>query len=496
MPDRVLPFSWKRLRKEYCSEEECLLAIRGQQLPRGLGFTTTRLCVVRGIRYHPGFATELHGTLPLFTRALNARRIMSNDIPDMENPEDFPYCIWYPEQATEDTYRRLASRYPGMKYQVGRACAVAGYYNLFKDLGLLPESHIAEEARDNQQWPIYEDIMRASIRYNAMDDYSRTVYSQPIVGHLNGDTAVRSYLDIKTKFRKPESKGSYGPFRRTSYFDIAEDDRVDELSTKPPRVTEDVTPLLYTPLPVDLPTMNKDLLILMAAYYGDIDRYSRLRRPASVYSEQECIVRGIYHNTLFAKWWSTQPDSSYNVSMAINARYIMNNDLSRITPDTVSLPYVIWYPSMPRRATCRELARRAPSMKPAIAMACILTDYEDVWDLLDVDPDSNLMCAARESHNPKYLNDLESKIAERGCRDLSRSQHHALLPRRHMFEPSVSIVPPNVTKCKADLDGVPYNGYGTSMAYVELFVTAPDTFKEGDGTDLDEYYDSLGQGLS
>ena len=70
------------------------------------------------------------------------------------------------------------------------------------------------------------------------------------------------------------------------------------------------------------------------------------------------------------------------------------------------------------------------------------------------------------------------------------------LPRRHMFEPSKSIVPPNVTKCKAGCAGIPYNGYGTSMAYVELFVTAPDTFKEGDDTDLDEYYDSLGQDVN
>lgn len=231
---------------------------------------------------------------------LNARRIMSNEIPEMTNPDDFPYCIWYPEQATEDTYRELCSRYPQMRYQVGRACAVAGYHDLLKELDLLSECHIAEEARDNRHWAIYDDIMKASVRYKAMDDYTRTVYREPVVGHLNADTAVRSYLDIKTKFEKPDTRHLFRS-RRDSYFDITEDDRVDEFSTSKPVVTEDVTPLLYTPLPADLPTQNKDFLILMAAYYGDVDRYSRLRRPVAVPTEHQCIVRGIYHNTLFAK---------------------------------------------------------------------------------------------------------------------------------------------------------------------------------------------------
>ena len=59
-------------------EEDCLAAIHGQRLPMALGLPLVRLCVVRGIRYHPGFAEELYGLDPLFTRALNARRIMSN----------------------------------------------------------------------------------------------------------------------------------------------------------------------------------------------------------------------------------------------------------------------------------------------------------------------------------------------------------------------------------------------------------------------------------
>lgn len=262
----------KSLSNEKYNAKECLLAIRGQCIPQTLGEEITRLCVIRGIRYHPGFAKELHGLLPEFTRALNARDIMSNKIPEMNDPEDFPYCIWYPDTATEATYRALAARCPQMKYLIGRACAVAGHVKLFYELDLLPESHIAEEARDNQQWEIYEAIMKAEVRYNAMDDYTRTVFDKPIRGHLNGGAAVRSYLEIKNKYMRP-SDDIWKLFcgRTLGYFDIMEDDRVDEYysETIPPK--DDVSHLLYTPLPADLPTMNKDLLIEMAAYYGDID---------------------------------------------------------------------------------------------------------------------------------------------------------------------------------------------------------------------------------
>jgi hypothetical protein len=60
--------------------------------------------------------------------------------------------------------------------------------------------------------------------------------------------------------------------------------------------------LLSSPLPFDLPAVNKDLLILMAAYYGNIDRYTILCRPEEIHHEIICCVRGIYHNTMFAVW--------------------------------------------------------------------------------------------------------------------------------------------------------------------------------------------------
>lgn len=99
----------------------CKAAIHGEKIPHALGLPLTRHCVVRGIRYHHGFGEELRGTLPKFTRALNARSIMSNHIPVINNDKEFPYYIWHPEVASEATYRELVHKYPKMAYLVGRA---------------------------------------------------------------------------------------------------------------------------------------------------------------------------------------------------------------------------------------------------------------------------------------------------------------------------------------------------------------------------------------
>lgn len=73
--------------------------------------------------------------IPQLARARNARLIMSNIIPDgMEDPRVQPYCIWIPDVASVDTYRKLVHRYPAMLYQVGRACGAAGYADLYKEL--------------------------------------------------------------------------------------------------------------------------------------------------------------------------------------------------------------------------------------------------------------------------------------------------------------------------------------------------------------------------
>ncbi|KAL0475848.1 hypothetical protein QR685DRAFT_594318 [Neurospora intermedia] len=246
-------------------------AFNGQKIPHSLASKVTQWCLIRGIRHHPGFATELHGApeLPSITRALNARAIMSSKVPQMEKEEEFPYCFWHPDLPSEQTLRQLLVRYgetrPAIQYQVGRVCAMAGYTALYDELDLLPEVAIAEEARDSSapgSKAIYESIMRQPARYSIMDDYA---------------------LKIRTEDPRPETLR-----------------------------------LLYAPLPLDLPShaasiADKNLLILMAAWSSNIERYSHLRRPGVVIpGELQCIVRGIYHSVFFAKWWASPEQLEYS----------------------------------------------------------------------------------------------------------------------------------------------------------------------------------------
>ena len=344
-----------RLRLKKYSDEACFAALRGREIPRALGCSVTRTCVLRGMRYHRGFGAELRDIpdYPEFTRALNARDIMSNIIPDMKEDHEFPYCIWYPEVAAEETYRALASKYQRMRYQVGRACAVAGYVELWRELDLLPEIAIAEEARDNEEngrsGVIFEEIMKNPVKYSVMNDYDRTVDVKAKAGaYLNADTAVRSSLQRVHKYERPfdiwasssvnfgseksaeeedvfndDAKSVYGGFRmgpeNEAYWNITEDwcisdhnqtsksgdvdlNKASDWISEPkhratPAVDERVV-LFYSPLPMDLPNINKDLLILHAAYSGNIDRYIRLRRPTMIQQEYACIIRGIYHSTM------------------------------------------------------------------------------------------------------------------------------------------------------------------------------------------------------
>ncbi|KAK5174157.1 uncharacterized protein LTR77_001237 [Saxophila tyrrhenica] len=233
-----------------------------------------------------------------------------------------------PETAEENTYRELAQRYPQMKYQVARACAVAGYDKLYQELDVLPETHIAEEARECGSTAIYDQIMAAPVGKQSVG-YATT----PEFDDYGEET-----------FGLWDDPG----FEQRS-IDITEDMSVDRnaVEATPLHPIDGVgSPLLYQRLPLDLPTIDEDVLIPISAYYGDIDRYERLRRPKMLPYELNCCVIGIYHNTMFAIWWSKQSMETKGICViraAINARFIMNNVLSRATTgdDKSDNPYLI-----------------------------------------------------------------------------------------------------------------------------------------------------------
>ncbi|KAM0420995.1 hypothetical protein ACHAPT_011238 [Fusarium lateritium] len=381
-------------------------AIRGEAVPEEFPHDVTIRCSVSGIRHHDGFAEDLRGKTqhPSVIRALNARAFMSNRLPETnppKSPDNLPYCFWHPNVPNEQTLRQLLKSYPHplMTYQVARACAAGGYTDLYDELDLLPDVAVAEEARDNKASgkAIYDRIMSAPVRYRVMDDYNRKVHLDAEPGaFLNGDTCVRSILDR----RQPVGEKLYPPC-----FDIAEDWNLGaegpRLETRP--IPDDVVTLLWNPLPLDLPTVDKDLLILMAAYTGNIDRYARLRRPRMIDGEPQCIVCGIYHDTFFAKWCYQQPGFDH-FHKFVYTRFIMNDDLTWIDDIDGSLsqkdlPYTIWYPKLASPETYVELAQRVPVLRQAASQAMIVAnDFDRFVEL-----------------QPELTNLLYEEVKNQGC---------------------------------------------------------------------------------
>lgn len=319
-----------------------------------------------------------------------------------------------------------------MKYYVGRMCAVAGYVGLYQELDLLPDVSIAEEAREagSMSRDIFEDITQRLVRYSVMNDYTLKInLEHPREGaFINCDAAVKSMREIRQDVRHYFKHREQTMKLLRSNFDITEDDGIDNHDTATqhnPPIAEYEVSLLYSPLPLDLPTMNKDVLILMAAYEGNVHRYVRLRRPQMISDEAEVVIRGIYHNTTFAKWWSLEIKSctttkSYlkNIGAAVNTRFIMNNDLSLVLD--LPQPYLIWYPFWSQRETLEELVDMVPSIYLQAAHACIVADYSMLYVKLQIRPSWILWWESRNSYNPYYKADLEYRSAQLGF-DISRA---------------------------------------------------------------------------
>lgn len=519
MSGALLATAWhERLKLPAYDRHACLAALRGEEIPHALGHPLHRLCVVRGIRYNHGFGLELRDVTPVFTRRLNARSIMSNIIPDLNHQDQIPYCIWHPEVASQDTYRELVRRYPHMVYQVGRACAVAGYTQLYHELDILPDVHIAEEARECGNLDIYEVIMSQPVRYNVMNDYMRSVdTNSPQPAHLNGDTIVCWMLDIKQEFHDASSEyrqledGMYvtkGLWDSMGYkdttFNITEDMHIDEHESdeKAQRLLANrpSLKLLHQPLPLDLPTVQKEILIVMAAYYGDVDRYARLRRPEFVEHELFCCVRGIYHNTMFARWWMDQPEPKPNrIKRAINARFIMNNVLSAAPYRLADTPYLIWWPSQARPSTYRRLAELQPAMLPQIIRACIYAGNRTLFDKLLplMTPDKNLIREAEEQGDIRFRQALQDRIKFLGIEGAipPSTLHWQEDISDFIGLSSVCVGKYLVNNTVGTIWEGQYDGWQCDGSAVELMVCLPEDWMIGEEEERNTYDLDYGQGM-
>lgn len=530
----------QRLASHTYDRDDVLSAMRGEKLPEHLGYPLMKCAVICGIirssSFAEGEAAVLHGLPehPEFTRALNSRAIMSNRVPDMEpetHPKELPYCIWYPDVASEDTYRLLAKGYPRMRYQVARACAVAGYTDLYLELeGVLPEVAVAEEARAAGSTAIFDHIMAKPARYKVFDDYYRTVnFESPPVASLNGDTCVLFVLqNLKQGFGEPTDPDDDLAMWETTGFDemmynITEDQSIKDYfpysDEEPVLSSADLMlDLLTSPLPPDLPAGNKDLLLLTAAYYGNIERYTRLRRPKPLEGEVNNIIRGIYHNGLFALFWEKQANPPEGepfhmpwwekIQQAITARHIMNNDISRAIAsrdDEKALPYTIWYPQRARPSTYRALADRVPAMREACVRAAIFTGdvalFDDLMARPGTLPSAFLEAEAKESRDPHFLSAIRSRAKELGIdmKEANGSDQYvnpwklySVTGPIHMGPAVTSWVMPQhpyanmVSGGFWDWDAM-LNGSKADVSTLELFLMAPESWRprEPGHTELD-----------
>lgn len=500
-------------------------ALKGESLPSSLvtfanlNDIVVRCCIIHGIRHHLDFAmseavttmcVENSNGCPEYTRARNARLLMSNIIPEFspDSPELVPYCIWFPDVPSEGTCRQVARKYPFLRYHVGRVCAVAGYTDVFRELDLLPDTTIAHEALESgeKSMDIYRLIVPQSVRYAVMDDHTLSVrLDNPQAGsYMNGEACVASTLRLTQSLEEFEE--GY-PRTTHEYFDITEDMGIAEetVGDYPPTFTAKESALLYNPLPQDLPTTNKDLLILMAAYYGNIDRYARLRRPGRpmIAHELECVIRGIYHNVPFAKWWSEEVDrlseiigvNRFRINEAITARFIMSNDVSRAKNEPPArLPYFIWYPHLPQKETLAELSIIQPTMLPQILQTCIVGNYQDLYDHFkdEVPPNRLLWGQARKSGNKHYLNDLEYRAKEENI-DLSRFESTLGICKdliEEEMEPTTTMLKGRLRSHDVDESGGQpggiYSGLQATSSKVDLFICAPEEIRQI--AEADEYW--------
>ncbi|KAK8061573.1 hypothetical protein PG994_007939 [Apiospora phragmitis] len=368
---------------------------------------------------------------------------MSNQVPEQMAEEERPYCIWHPDLASEDTYRQLVRRYPEMRYQAGRASAAAGYHRLYLELDLLPNVSIAEEAREGATEGgrlIYQHILSYPCRYSVMDDRERSIeLDKPhCPAFLNGDTQVRWY--VESRVQTPEDLIGLNT--------IEEDSRINDSEFRHPELNrslhQEEVRLLYEPLPLDLPTMKKSWLIEMAAHDGNVDRYARLSHPLVPmgYVELLSAIRGIYHHTMFARWWADQimrntPRAQTTdkripeghkwtyldwIKQVIMARRVMVNAFedkeieeieARGWPEGVPCLDFLWWPHRPHEAILSLLADNDEDMQETAAIAAVMCDYKDLYMKLKPRVGGTaiyrLLAAGYVSSNPFYREDLEKQ---------------------------------------------------------------------------------------
>ncbi len=120
------------------------------------------LCVTHGCYFYLDFAIWCKDNFKDCTdrilKAISAKLIMNNDLSYVH---DDVYCIWFPDQPSEETCRNLIRQHPNLVYQVACVCCQYGYNHFFKELEILPEEGLLSIVEYNKNQELIDYISNA-----------------------------------------------------------------------------------------------------------------------------------------------------------------------------------------------------------------------------------------------------------------------------------------------------------------------------------------------
>ena len=151
-------------------------------------------CILRGIYKNLSFAYWCKDNIEkeFIQEAVSSKLIMNDDLSFVRGDI---YCIWYPQIASEETYEKLVKMREDLKYGVARACAIAGYTDLYRSLNVLPEIHVLHEALEAENCDIVKNILSDGRLYSAMDDDYGMYLDEPVpTRFIRGVTCTRSQM--------------------------------------------------------------------------------------------------------------------------------------------------------------------------------------------------------------------------------------------------------------------------------------------------------------
>lgn len=180
--------------------------------------------------------------------------------------------------------------------------------------------------------------------------------------------------------------------------------------------------------------------------------------------------------------------NNFHIRRAINARFIMTNDLSRITPTTPvdELPYCIWFPQPAYHTVYEQLARLRPEMRLQAARACIVANYQPSFEKIDPPHDSALVKEAEESPNPFFLKYLQAKEAQGDTTGEDyESAYWKFFTIKDALKPSTSTI---LSELNASSIGTTqswiYDGVEADMSEVQVSICTPEKVKQSGISDV------------